>query len=557
MTSRHNEADQSGRRDSKRRSGRRLLPRTLGWRLAISVTAVIAASFAITFAAVYRGTGSAVTHQISSDLTGDASAFARALAGAGDRSLRSATGTAKRYVANQPYTGSAPLLFALIRGERPVTNQPELLDSSSAPDEGESTQEQARENRAVARLLRAHPGYSTLEVPDVGHMLLLRRTVRLAGGQRLAIGVGESLAPAHSAQAGAARAFILAGVLVLACTLIAVYLLGTRMSAPLRRVAAVAARVDAGDLHPRIHDLKHPPEEVRVLAEAFNHMLDRLADAFAGQRAFVADASHELRTPLTVVRGQLELLALDENPTAAEVRRVSELVQAEIRRISRLVDDMLDLAKAERAELLRSQNVDLQTFVNDLWDGASILGDRRFQLGPIPAGTLHADPDRLAQALRNLIANAVAHTGAPDGLVRLTARVIDTAPESAAHTAADPLRPSRDGNARVRFLVDDDGPGIPVDQRELVFGRFHRTDAARNRAYGGAGLGLAIVRAIAQAHGGWVRANASPEGGARMELELPGFNPAADPVPPVGQPETATPSLAPREGLTTTGVNSA
>ena len=87
---------------------------------------------------------------------------------------------------------------------------------------------------------------------------------------------------------------------------------GTR---PLRRMAAVAARVDAGDLHPRIHDPGGQGHEVRVLADAFNHMLDRLTDAFAGQRAFVADASHELRTPLTVIRGQLEVLAAQEHPS--------------------------------------------------------------------------------------------------------------------------------------------------------------------------------------------------------------------------------------------------
>ena len=83
---------------------------------------------------------------------------------------------------------------------------------------------------------------------------------------------------------------------------------------------------------------------------------------------------------------------------------------------------------------------------------------------------------------------------------------------------------------RIRFVVDDDGPGIPLDQRERVFDRFHRTDAARDRASGGTGLGLAIVRAIADAHGGAVTAGSSPEGGARIELELPGFTPAPEPV---------------------------
>ncbi len=240
-----------------------------------------------------------------------------------------------------------------------------------------------------------------------------------------------------------------------------------------------------------------------MLADAFNHMLDRLTDAFAGQRAFVADASHELRTPLTVIRGQLEVLASQSDPSGEEVRRVEGLVQAEIARISRLVDDLLLLAKTEQVEFLRLQTIDLPVYVGELWDGMSLLADRRFELGPIPSGTLRADPDRLAQALRNLVGNAIEHTDSEHGLVRLRVQVL--------------------AGGRLRFLVEDDGLGIPPDQRERVFRRFHRTDAARDRASGGTGLGLAIVRAIADAHGGSVTAGESPEGGACFELELPGF----------------------------------
>jgi two-component system, OmpR family, sensor kinase len=235
-------------------------------------------------------------------------------------------------------------------------------------------------------------------------------------------------------------------------------------------------------------------------------MLDRLTDAFAGQRAFVADASHELRTPLTVIRGQLELLAAQSKPSQREVRRVEELVQAEVGRIARLVDDLLLLAKAEQTEFLRVEAIDLPEYVRGLWDGMSLLATRRFELGEMPAGVLRADPDRVAQALRNLISNAIDHTTVEEGLVCLY---------------VDQPR-----MGWIRFAVEDDGPGIPADQRERVFDRFHRTDAARDRASGGTGLGLAIVRAIAQAHGGWVTAATGAQGGARVELELPGFRAA-------------------------------
>jgi two-component system OmpR family sensor kinase len=301
------------------------------------------------------------------------------------------------------------------------------------------------------------------------------------------------------------RTFVLAGALTLLGALIGAWLVGTRISRPLRRMAAVAARVDAGDLHPRIHGVEREADELRVLADAFNHMLDRLTEAFAGQRAFVADASHELRTPLTVIRGQLEVLAGLEKPSEREVRRVERLVQAEIARITRLVEDLLLLTKAEQTEFLRVRPVELPRFVRELWDGMSLLAARRFELGEVPAGVLRADPDRLAQALRNLIGNAIEHTAEGEGLVR--------------------LRVHAPAGGRIEFAVEDDGPGIDPDQRERVFDRFHRTDEARDRASGGTGLGLAIVRAIAEAHGGRVLAGDTHGGrGTRIELKLPGFD---------------------------------
>jgi signal transduction histidine kinase len=274
-------------------------------------------------------------------------------------------------------------------------------------------------------------------------------------------------------------------------------------------MAGVAARVDAGDLRPRIHEQGGQSEEVQVLAEAFNHMLDRLTDAFAGQRAFVADASHELRTPLTVIRGQLEVLASQESPSGEELRRVQRLVLAEIARITRLVDDLLLLANTEQTEFLRLESIDVRSFVSELWDGVSLLAERRYELGPIPDGTLLADPDRLAQALRNLIGNAIEHTDQGVGIVRMGAQAT--------------------GQGQIRFLVEDDGPGIAVHERERVFDRFHRTDPARDRASGGTGLGLAIVRAIVEAHGGRVSASQSPEGGARIVIELDRFSPSSRP----------------------------
>jgi signal transduction histidine kinase len=491
-------------RDRLGRLGLRWRLRRLGlrWRLAGWVAVVTLICTGITFVAVYRGTGTQLRQRIDKELAGDSSELARSLALAHDGKPERVAQVAVSYIRDQPFSASSTLLFAVVPGAATSTNRPELF-RSAPPDNSETQHEQVRENASSERLLRAPDGYSTLVLGDVGHVRLLKRHLYLDGRLRVTVGVGEPLAAVAHAQGSVGRAFVLAGALALAAALFASYLIGTRVSLPLRRMAAVAARVDGGDLHPRIHDPGGQGLEVRVLADAFNHMLDRLTDAFASQRAFIADASHELRTPLTVIRGQLEVLAAQRNPSGEEVRRVEALVQAEIARIGRLVDDLLLLAKTEQRQFLRIESIDLCSYVRELWDGMSLIARRRFELGPVPDGTLRADPDRLAQALRNLVGNAIEHTVGERGLVR--------------------MRVERAPNGCISFLVEDDGPGIPVEQRERVFDRFHRTDAARDRASGGAGLGLAIVRAIAEAHSGRVAAERSPEGGARIELELPGF----------------------------------
>jgi signal transduction histidine kinase len=466
------------------------------------VALVVLVSSAVTFVVVYRGTGSELRHQIDREISGDASELARVLRSSDDLAPAQVADRATRYIRSQPFSASSTLLFARVAGAPTSSNRPELF-SRARVDNGETVVEQARENRLAERLQDIKDGYSTLDLPDVGDLRLLERSFTIPGGPRVTVGAGEPLAEVAHAQGSVARAFVLAGILALAGALVAAYLVGTRVSRPLRRMAAVAARVDAGDLHPRIHGLSGEAGELRVLADAFNHMLDRLTEAFAGQRAFVADASHELRTPLTVIRGQMELLAAQSNPSERDVRRVEVLVGAEIARITRLVDDLLLLAKAEQTEFLRIEAIDLPDYVRGLWDGMSLLATRGFELSEVPAGILRADPDRVAQALRNLVGNAVEHTTSGDGLVRLC---VD-APRA----------------GWVRFAVEDDGPGIPADQRERVFDRFHRTDAARDRASGGTGLGLAIVKAIAEAHGGRVAAMEARRGGARIELELPGF----------------------------------
>jgi two-component system OmpR family sensor kinase len=489
----------------------RLRPTGLRWRLTLWVAAVMLVFAAVVFVVVYQDTGSQLRSRIKRDIEDDSTQLAQALGAALVHTPAEISAAATHYMLAQPYSATSTLLFTLVPGAPTASNHPEVFGGAT-DDQGETAAEQALENAQARKLSLPRLGYSTVAVPDVGHALILERLVKL-GSVTVVVGAGEPLTTVERAQHGVARAFITAGAVALALALLASYLAGARVSAPLRRMASVAARVDAGDLGPRMElsgrreSLRAggQADEVIVLAEAFNHMLDRLAEAFTSQREFIADASHELRTPITVIRGQLEVLAAQKDPSPEDVRRVERLVQAEITRISRLVDDLLVLAQAEQQNFLRREPVDLPTFVGDLWDGVSLTADRRFELGPVPDGSLQADPDRLAQALRNLARNAVEHTAESSGVVRLEVHEL--------------------GTGRLEFAVLDDGPGIPPEERERVFERFHRVDAGRARKNGGAGLGLAIVRAIAEAHGGDVHAVAPPSGqGTEVALVLPGFS---------------------------------
>lgn len=235
-----------------------------------------------------------------------------------------------------------------------------------------------------------------------------------------------------------------------------------------------------------------------LVAAAFELRFSRLDEALGRQRRFVADASHELRTPLTAIRGQLEVLARQERPQPEEVRRVERLALTETARIERLVDDMLVLARLEEDARLRPEPIALPDFLERF---AADGSPDELALGELPAGTLRGDPEALTQVLRNLVGNARRHAG-PDGRVALAA-------EAHGH--------------RLTVRVDDDGPGIPPAERERVFDRFHRSEAARDRRSGGAGLGLAIAREIVELHGGRIWAERSPLGGARVAFELGGF----------------------------------
>jgi signal transduction histidine kinase len=222
------------------------------------------------------------------------------------------------------------------------------------------------------------------------------------------------------------------------------------------------------------------------------------------QERFLHDASHELRTPVTIARGHLELLA-----------RSPELGVAleELERIDRIIDRLLLLAKADQPGFVVSEQLDLETFLEDVFMRWSEVAPRAWHLGPLTRGRLTADPHALRTALDALLENAVTYTE-PHGLIELRSR-----PEGTG----------------VAIEVADEGCGIHAEALERIFERFARADAARTRAQGGVGLGLAIVDTIAKAHGGRCTVESSGKG-ALFSLRLPAFFPAS-PLEPVASPQ--------------------
>ncbi len=279
---------------------------------------------------------------------------------------------------------------------------------------------------------------------------------------------------------------------------------------PLDAMTETAGRIAAGDLSQRISTTDEHTEIGR-LGSALNVMLHRIEEAFDERarsedrlRRFLSDASHELRTPLSSIRGYAELYRMGAASDAAGTEKAMGRIEQEASRMGVLVEDLLALARLDEVRDVERTHVDVGELVRDAaGDARASAPDRdvALRLGDDDLGVLAAG-DQLRQVLANLVRNALVHT--PPG----------TALELAAR---------RDGGSVV-IEVRDHGPGLPDGAADVLFDRFWRADADRGRKSGpaGAGLGLAIVRAIVDAHGGRVTAQGAEGGGARFVVTLPG-----------------------------------
>ena len=278
------------------------------------------------------------------------------------------------------------------------------------------------------------------------------------------------------------------------------YYLAGRVLRPLQSITSAAQRLSVERLDARIA-LAGPQDELKQLADTFDEMLGRLEAAFEAQRRFVADASHELRTPLAVMRTEVDVALADPDAGVADMRAAAEVVRDATMRADRLVDSLLLLAQSERAigPAVRERVELPEVAAQALSAVAAEVQERRLEVATSygPAGVL-GDRGLLERLAGNLVENAVRHN-VPDGWVRVDTGTVQ---------------------GRSRLEVSNSGGLLAPDQVAGLFEPFRRYGTART-ARRGAGLGLAIVRAVTELHGGGVSAVARPDGGLTVTVDLP------------------------------------
>ncbi len=273
---------------------------------------------------------------------------------------------------------------------------------------------------------------------------------------------------------------------------------------PLDAMGRTAAAIAAGDLSQRVEE--DDRTEVGRLGLALNSMLEHIEEAVSALEAsesklrrFVADASHELRTPLAAVRAYAELFTRGAASRPDDLERSMKGISRESERMSVLVEDLLLLAHLDEGRPLTLEPISLEDVVAEAIETAKTLEPDRPLEADLTPSTVLGDHDRLRQVIDNLLGNVRAHTP-PEALLRVTL--------------------AHDGETAV-LSVADSGPGMDAETREHVFERFYRADPSRARASGGAGLGLAIVDAVVEAHHGTVEVESEPGAGTTVRVRIP------------------------------------
>ncbi|CAM4267837.1 sensor histidine kinase [Paenibacillus tarimensis] len=383
----------------------------------------------------------------------------------------------------------------------------ELLETAAHPSPQLNANQLADIRRQVSGPGGVH--YLVAEDAEGTEQLLVFRSAVGPGenGELLQMGTPTSLLRSVLMQQlfifGGLSALALVGGLMLYVSVL------RRTLVPLSNMVRTVERTDAGNLTERF-PATQGQEEIDLLAKSFNGMLERLQASFAAEveakeqmRRFIADASHELRTPLTSIHGFLEVLLRGAAEREEQLYPALNSMQGESRRMKKLVEDLLLLAKLDRAPELQRKQTSLARILLDMQPQLKLLAaSRSLELNlpeedPVPA---FLNADKIRQVLLNLYHNAVQHSDPDTGRISVT------------------LERERD---MAVIKVSDNGSGIDPVHLPHLFDRFYRSDSSRTRKYGGAGLGLAISKSITEAHGGSIEVSSSPGAGSTFTVCLP------------------------------------
>ena len=332
-----------------------------------------------------------------------------------------------------------------------------------------------------------------------------RRVDIAHGGPTYLIAVSQSFETVTDELEALRQVFFIAVPLILVLAGLGGWFLARKSLAPVLKMSQQARRIGAENLEERL-PVVNPRDELGRLAVVFNELLSRLSAAFAGQRQFMADASHELRTPLSVMQTAADVTLEQPQRAEDEYRDSLKMIAEQTRRLTRVVEDMFTLARVDAgSHRLRPSQLYLDELLAETARAAGVLASRKgvtVELLPATETPYEGDEDLLRQMLMNLLDNAIKHTP-PGGRVGLS------------------LARSQ---AQCVIEIADTGDGIPVEAQPRIFERFYRVNKARSRAEngrGGAGLGLAIARWIAEAHNGSLILERSDHTGSAFAVRLP------------------------------------
>ncbi len=312
------------------------------------------------------------------------------------------------------------------------------------------------------------------------------------------IQVGRSTQAIEDVQEATGAILVGGGAIAAVVVLLVAYWLARSALRPVEEITHLASDIHASDLTQRIA-ARGEPLEVQRLADTFDAMLARLESAFAQQRSFVMDVSHELRTPLTALRGNLDVMLMRKE-LAPDTRAELETMSSEVARLIRLTSNLLYMAHAEAGREIARRPVELDALCFEVVAQTQALRhDVSVRLGEEVQAVVPGDRDLLKQLVLNLVDNAIKFSP-PGGDVTVSLREVEDS---------------------VELVVANRGPGIPQDQIERIFDRLFRVSGAESRTVGGAGIGLAISRWIARAHGGDIRVESSPGAGSKFIVLLP------------------------------------